>query len=232
MFEKILSSIGIGSAKVNTVLLGPQIERGQEIKGEVHIFGGKVEQKIADIYIHIDAIFYKDDDTTDFRDINEPILEIKITDPVTVKPHEEKVVPFTFFLPYYTPITFRHQKVTIQTEIDLNFINHLEEHHDFVVTDPWIDDILKDFNDLGFKHNFKSGLCRYKNIADNNPTHCLQDFRLSNDTGMKIYFIGNAKDLDVYIITGNESVIHRWISRDKDLNEQLLKIHEVVNKEI
>jgi sporulation-control protein spo0M len=225
MFEKILSSIGIGSVKVNTVLLEKNIERGNETQGEVHIFGGIAEQKISEIYIHIDSEFHKDDDdTTDFRDITEPILEIKITDPVNVNPHEEKVIPFSFFLPYYTPITFGEQKVTIETEIDINFINHPLENHDFVVCDQWIDDILSYLNERGFKHSPKSGLCRHKLHEDNNPTHCLQTFILMNDQGMKIYFVGNEKDIHIYVYD-KDRVRHCPINRDEDLNEQLKKLH-------
>lgn len=228
MFEKILSSIGIGSVKVNTVLLGKNIERGKETKGEVHIYGGKAEQKISEIYIHIDSEFHKDDDdTTDFRDVTEPILEIKITDPVIVNPHEEKVIPFSFFLPYYTPITFGKQKVTIATEIDINFINHPVENHDFVVGDQWIYDILTYLDKQGFKHSSKSGVCRHKLRVDNNPTHCLQTFNLINNQGMKIYFVGNEKDIHIYVYEKNH-VRHCPIYRDKDLNEQLMQLQTIL----
>jgi sporulation-control protein spo0M len=224
MFEKILSSIGIGSAKVNTVLLENNIERGKETLGEVHIFGGIADQKISEIYIHIDSAFHKeDDDTTDFRNVVESILEIKITDPVIVKAHEEKVIPFSFVLPYYTPVTFGNQKVAIKTEIDINFINHPVENHDFVVYDQMVNTILSFLSDRGFKHSKKSGLCRHKQYGDNNPTHCLQAFILGNDQGKKIYFVGNEKDIQIYIYE-EDQVRHCTVNREEDVKEQLVKL--------
>jgi sporulation-control protein len=225
MFEKVLSSIGIGSAKVNTVLMDKKIERGQEITGEVHIFGGKTEQKISEIYIHIDSEFHKDDDhTTDFRDIIEPILEIKITNPLIVKPHEEKVIPFSFHMPYYMPVTFRNQEVTIKIEVDIKyFINHLVESHNFVVSDQMIEGILNYLTNHGFKHTFKSGLCRHRKHGDDNPTHFLQTFILTNAQETKVHFVGNQKDIHIYVNKGKE-VQYYPIYREHDLMEQLNKL--------
>jgi sporulation-control protein len=206
MFEKILSSIGIGSAKVNTVLLSKNIERGMETDGEVHIFGGKAEQEISEIYIHIDSEFHKvDDDMTDFRDIIELVLEIKITDPLIIRPHEEKVIPFSFFIPFYMPITFRNQEVTIKTEIDIHYtINTVVENHGFVVRDQMIDGILKYLTDHGFKHTYKSGQCRHRKYGDDNPTHFLQTFILTDEEETKIHFVGNEKDIHLYVNQGEE----------------------------
>ena len=231
LFEKILSSIGIGSARVNTVFLEKNIERGKEIKGEIHIFGGKTEQKISKIYIHIDSEFHKDDeDPTEFRDITEPILEIEITDSVTVNANEEKVIPFSFFLPYYVPITFGDQKVTIETEIYISFINHPVEDHDFTVSDQWINDILCFFEKRGFQHSKKSGVCRHKKLGDSNPTHCLQTFHLINKDNMKVYFVGNEKDIHIYVYD-KERVHHYPLNRDEELEAQLIHFDQLLSAE-
>jgi len=222
MFERLFSSIGIGSAKVNTVLYQGKIERGKEVKGEVHVFGGKFEQTISEIYIHVDTEFHRfDDEMTEFRDITEPILEIKITDPVVVKPHEEKMIPFTFTLPFYTPVTFRDQKIHIQTELDINYFSHPIETHDFDVVDPLVDHILNYLTKHGFSHSSKSGLCRHKLPTDTNPTHCLQAFHLYNEKGMTIEFVGNEKDLDIYVLDDNKQVFHYPLIRNVNIEEQI-----------
>ncbi|MGO4889564.1 sporulation protein [Anaerobacillus sp. MEB173] len=224
MFERLFSSIGIGSTKVNTVLSQNVIERGKEVKGEVHLFGGNAEQKISEIYIHIDSEFHKfDDEMTDFTDITEPILEIKITDPMVIKPHENRVVPFSVTLPYYTPITFRQQKVQIQTELKINFFNHPVSTHDFLLKDQFVDDILHVLEGAGFKHSNESGLCRHTLPHDQNPTHCLQNFHLLNEQGTHIYFAGNQKDIDVFVCEQND-VQHYLIVRDEDAEQQLRNI--------
>ncbi|MET3507936.1 sporulation protein [Halalkalibacter oceani] len=230
MFEKLLSSFGVGSAKVNTVLLEERIERGKEMKGEVHIFGGKTDQKISKIYIHIDSEFHKDeDDTTEFRDITEPILEIEITDELTVKANEEKVVPFTVYLPYYLPVTFGDQKVTIQTEVDISLLNHPIDHHDVTVTDQTIENVLSYIEGLGFSHTAKSGLCRHRRTAETNPTHCLQTFQLVNQDGVKVHFVGNEEDLHIYVY--DKGLVHHCpVYRNKELGEQVEKLRELLEK--
>lgn len=224
MFEKLLSSIGIGLAKVNTVLLNESIERGMDVNGEVRIFGGKAEHKISEIYIHIDSDFDKDEDYTDPRNIIEPILEIRINKPIVVKPHEDTVIPFSFFMPYYMPISFKNQQVTIKTEIDIDYaIYDLVEDRGVNVTDQMIEEILNYFTEKGFTHTFKSGQCRHKKFDDDNPTHFLQTFVLTNDDGVKVHFVGNSKDIHIYIIKGEE-VEYYLIYRDKDLKTQLSQL--------
>jgi sporulation-control protein spo0M len=224
MFERLFSSIGIGSTKVNTVLFQDKIERGKEVHGEVHVFGGKAEQTISEIYIHVDTEFHRfDDEMTEFRDVTEPIIEIKITEPFVIKPQEEKVIPFSFTLPYYTPVTFKDQQVHIQTELDISYFNHPVETHDFDVVDPVIEEVLHYFATHGFAHHIKSGLCRQKLPTDTNPTHCLQAFHLIHEQGLNVYFVGNEKDIDLYI-HDKDQVHHYPLEREKDIQSQLLHV--------
>ena len=51
MFDKLLSSIGIGAAKVDTRLAKKSYTVGETIEGEVFIKGGKNEQDIDNIQL-------------------------------------------------------------------------------------------------------------------------------------------------------------------------------------
>ncbi|MGJ9383540.1 sporulation protein [Salipaludibacillus sp. CF4.18] len=225
MFERLFSSIGIGSTKVNTVLFQGKIERGKEVTGEIHVFGGgKAEQTISEIYIHVDTEFHRfDDDMTEFPDLTEPILEIKITDPLVIKPHEEKIVPFSFILPFYTPVTFKEQKIHIQTDLSINYFNHPINTYDFDVIDPLVDEINSYFIKQGYHHESRSGLSRLKPPTNTNPTHCLQTFQLIHDQGNQVYFVGNEKDISVYV-REKDTVQHYSIKRNGDIKNQLLMI--------
>ncbi|MGO2318878.1 MAG: sporulation protein, partial [Vibrio toranzoniae] len=46
MFKKLKASLGIGAAKVDTVLDNIDVFQGGELSGNVHIIGGDVEQQI------------------------------------------------------------------------------------------------------------------------------------------------------------------------------------------
>ncbi|ARK29585.1 sporulation protein [Halalkalibacter krulwichiae] len=224
MFERLFSSIGIGSTRVNTVLFQDKIERNKEVQGEVHVFGGKAAQTISEIYIHVDTEFHRfDDEMTEFRDVTEPILEIKITEPFVIQPNEEKKIPFSFTLPYYTPVTFKEQTIHIQTELDINYFNHPVETHDFEVIDPLIDLLNQYLIERGYYHNFKSGQCRYKLPTESNPTHCLQAFHLTNDQGKEVYFVGNDQNIHLYVQENNH-LKHYEIKRDLSIDEQLLTL--------
>lgn len=222
MFKKILARFGIGSARIETVLSEREVERGKEIKGEIHIFGGELKQKISKINIYIDSNFHKDDDiSTQFRDITASVVDFTLTDIGTVQPNEVKKVPFSFFLPYYMPITFRDQKVKIRTKMSHRAtVNAPVDIQEFVVTDPWLDEILNNLTSLGYTHTHKSGECRHRKRADENPTLFLQTFILENEDGVEIRFVGNEKDIHMYI-NDEDHVRHYPIYRDKDLKEQL-----------
>ena len=49
-FKKVLSSVGIGAAKVDTILLNESCEPGGELEATVMIQGGDIEQQIDSIY--------------------------------------------------------------------------------------------------------------------------------------------------------------------------------------
>ena len=145
-----------------------------------------------------------------------------------MQPNEEKVIPFSFFMPYYMPVTFGAQQVTIETEIDINVINHPVETHDFVVFDSMVDEILAFLNKKGFNHTSKSGLCRHRKSADDNPTHFLQTFVLIDNKGTKVNFVGNEKDIHLYV-NRDEYVQYFSINRNEDLSEQLSGLDAVIS---
>ncbi|WP_209121366.1 sporulation protein [Alkalihalobacillus sp. BA299] len=230
MFEKFFSSIGIGSAKVETFLYDNKIERGKEVNGEVHIYGGKAEQHISEINIQIDLEFNKYyDEMTDFREFKEDILQIKIDAPFVIPPHELKVIPFSFTLPYYTPITFNEQKIYMQTELEINFFNCPISKNKLTIIDPFIDDILRLLTLHGFTHEWTSGFCRQKPPTAKNPSHYKQTFQLINKYGDKIHFIGNEENIEIYI-NENDQVHCFPIKREEEVSKQLQNILVISKK--
>ena len=55
LFNKVLASVGIGAATVDTKLERDQVDPGEELKGVVEIRGGNTEQRIDDIYLTINT---------------------------------------------------------------------------------------------------------------------------------------------------------------------------------
>ncbi|OLO27050.1 hypothetical protein BTR23_21185 [Alkalihalophilus pseudofirmus] len=222
MFEKLFSSIGIGSAKLNTLLYDNKIERGKETNGEIHIYGGIAEQMISEINIQIELEFNKYyDDMTDFREYKEEILHIKMDSPFVISPQELKVIPFSFTLPHNTPVTFNEQKIYIQTELQINFFNCPVSKDKLTIVDPLIDSILNFLTEHGFQHESTSGFCRQKQPTLNNPSRYKQTFLLINEQGKKINFTGNEKNININVLGEGEQVHVFTIMRDQNVSEQL-----------
>ncbi|MGO4889236.1 sporulation protein [Anaerobacillus sp. MEB173] len=221
MFEKVLSSIGIGSAKVNTLLFENRLERGKETKGEIHIYGGKAEQVISEILVQISLEFNKYyDEMTDFRELKETILELKMPYPLIIAPKEEKVLPFSLTIPYTTPISFSEQQIRLQTELKINMFNHPVCKHNLIVVDPFIDEILTLLSKRRFIHQPESGLCRFRVPSNESQVNYVQTFHLRNAQGVDIRFVGNAKDIDMFIYEqDNES--HCLVKREHSVMQQL-----------
>ena len=53
MFKKILASIGVGAAKVDTVLQTEHLHPGQRFSAEIIITGGDVEQEISGLELSL-----------------------------------------------------------------------------------------------------------------------------------------------------------------------------------
>jgi len=129
-FKKIFSSIGIGSAKVDTILLCERLVPGDNIDVIVKIMGGNTQQQIEGLYFTINSTYldtmnvteYDDDEyeSSDEEFTRTAIIEkYKVSDKFIIEPGETKEIPLTFQLPYYTPLTLGDTEVWIHTGLDI-----------------------------------------------------------------------------------------------------------------
>ncbi len=127
-FKKMLSSVGIGSAKVDTILEKNQFEQGETIEAIVKIKGGKVEQQIQGLYFSVHStyegtVMKRDQQTGEMEeeDVTRTavILKTKLSDEFTLHPSEEKEIPISLTLPLFTPLTVGKTKVWIHTGLDI-----------------------------------------------------------------------------------------------------------------
>ncbi|MCL6615609.1 MAG: sporulation protein, partial [Anoxybacillus ayderensis] len=62
LFNKVLASIGIGAAKVDTKLHESHLLLGESVTGVVEVTGGNIDQQIDDIYLSLCATYTKEVD--------------------------------------------------------------------------------------------------------------------------------------------------------------------------
>lgn len=104
MFGKLKASLGIGAAKVDTVLESMSLFQGETLKGIVHIQGGDVAQQIDAINLKLcTEMKVENDNGVSYQ--NFVIGKLQAVQPFTIQPNENKQVPFEIKLDDETPIT-------------------------------------------------------------------------------------------------------------------------------
>ena len=118
LFKKVLSSVGIGSAKVDTVLYEDRFVPGEVMEGVVKIKGGNLEQDIDEIYFTINTSYQVEKD--DRKLTKTAVLEsFKLGESIRIRAGEEMELPISLTLPYDTPLTVGRTKVWVATGLDI-----------------------------------------------------------------------------------------------------------------
>lgn len=119
MFKKLLSSIGIGAATVDTRLAENSCFPGGTLDGVVHIKGGSIEQSVDRIYIFFNTLYkHEVNDKTTYSTFT--IEKILLNEaPFMIGPDEVKEIPFTIEVPFNTPISVSQSKTWIETGLDI-----------------------------------------------------------------------------------------------------------------
>ena len=109
MFKKLLASVGIGSAKVDTVLNTEHLLPGQVFNAEIIVIGGDVAQEISGLELALmTKVKVEHDDGYSFQ--NHVLQSWKLTEKFTITPNEIKKIPFSAQLHPETPITEIHTR--------------------------------------------------------------------------------------------------------------------------
>jgi len=125
MFKKLLASVGIGAAKIDTILETDTLLPGQPFRASIEIQAGDVEQDISGIEM---AVVTRAEVETDDGEHTENIKlqQWHLSDKRTLQPGETLSIPFEGVLPYETPITAMnchdnrcHVWISTGLEIDL-----------------------------------------------------------------------------------------------------------------
>lgn len=148
MLGKLLASIGVGSAKVDTRLAKATYRQGELISGDIFVQGGKAKQKIDSIYLYL--IMQNLDDQQE-----EVVLdEFLLADAFVISENETKMVPFEFQLPHDTPVTTGGSPIYLKTGLDVKMAVDPDDHDGFeVLPHLLVDQLLTAMEDIGFQLN-------------------------------------------------------------------------------
>lgn len=114
--KQILSRVGIGSARVDTVLPKTTLSAGESVEADVHVEGGSSEQEVDAIYFAL-LTRYETDESVRTGVID----KFRIADPFTVGPDEERTFTVTIDVPLDTPISAGRTKIWLETGLDIDW---------------------------------------------------------------------------------------------------------------
>ena len=117
-FRRLLSSIGVGAAKVDTRLESSDLAPGDEVRGVVEVHGGDSDTEIDGIRLEVQT-HYKRESGDDTVTETGTIERFQVAGHTVVKARDRDELPFSFALPYDTPLTMGHSSVWVRTALDV-----------------------------------------------------------------------------------------------------------------
>jgi len=217
MFGKLKASLGIGAAKVDTVLESLSVFQGETLRGIVHIQGGDVEQQIDAINLKLcTEMKVESDESTSYQDFI--LAKLEAVQPFVIQPNETKQVPFELRLDDETPITALNAAknqchVWLETTLDIDFAIDPKDR-DFVEVKPLpvVAKVLSAIEQAGFgmvKADVEKGFLRGGNFSS--KSGCYQEIEFRNNG-----FI-NKKEIELsFVLDG--AMVHCLAEVDRSLS--------------
>lgn len=185
MLKKIFARMGVGSATVDTVLTTEHFVQGGEVKGQIEIKGGDVEQEISAIKLDLMTKVKQEGENIDVY-VNFTIASFVVGKPMTLEPGREMAIPFRFKLHPETPVTVldvrRNKcKVWVQTALDIDFsldpkdLDYLHIH-----PNPVVKHFIESLNKNGYsmvKADVEKGFLRGDNFTSKSGCYQEMEFK-------------------------------------------------------
>lgn len=163
-FNKVMASIGIGSAKVDTRVANPSVRVGEELKGIIQIKGGNVKQTIEKINLELVTEYLKEVDDKTVRAVA-TIETFAIANRIELEPEQSLELPFSLIIPRYTPVSAGKTKVWLKTSLGIDMALDPTDN-DMLQIQPhsYMETALQALSSLGFSvrkvENLSSGFFR------------------------------------------------------------------------
>lgn len=210
LFNKVLASIGIGGAKVDTKLHKGSYTAGEEIQGVVEITGGSTEQPIDEIYLSVMTTYIKEVDDNKYTQTG-TVGKTRVLEKITIGPNEKKEIPFSFKLPYDTPLTAGRTKVWIHTGLDIkNAVDPTDKDFITVTPSPLAHAVLQSVQELGFRIREAECIVTPRYLRTSLPF--IQEFEFVPTSGA---FRGKLDELEVTFLSASESKIDVLLQVDR-----------------
>ncbi len=160
MFDKFLSKVGIGAAKVDTILKNPALMRGEFLTGEIHMTGGKIAQEVKQVYLELYTNYHYEMANGEMSITSFVLHRLNIAESFTLEAGEEAVWDFEIEVPLTTPVTMDSPNVWLRTGLDVAWSWDPKDNDVVqILADPATEHVLGAAEALGFVHTHESGEC-------------------------------------------------------------------------
>ncbi|WP_335871688.1 sporulation protein [Bacillus sp. 2205SS5-2] len=213
LFNKVFASFGIGSAKVDTSLEKGVYRAGEKVSGVVSIIGGNVQQEIDSIYLSVQTSYIRESDDRKFTD-TASIFKTQLNEPFTVGEQETIEIPFSFELPYDTPLTYGNTGVWVSTGLTIKkAVDPSDKDYIEVQPNTLTQSLLQAIQDLGFRIREVECVVAPSSIRGKYPF--LQEFEFVPTSGP---FRGKLDELELTILTQDEQSAELLLQVDRKAN--------------
>ncbi|TAD99217.1 MAG: hypothetical protein EAZ97_09380 [Bacteroidetes bacterium] len=230
MFNRILASIGIGSAKVDTQLNEENVFAGEKVYGKVVIDGGKTDQLAKKITLFLrTSMRHEDSDSPETF----TVLEHNVSsNDVQIEANKTDSILFSFVLPYQMPMTVGDTMSWIDTEIDIKLSTDPKDK-DFIEVLPHTSaqKIFDAIYHLGFVMQKVDVIER--NPQMQSPLPLIQSFLFTpENTGfnkineLEIVFLPNAQGIELFMERNRLTNLHNGFN-DSDQFYQFFSHQEL-----
>ncbi|WP_349408878.1 sporulation protein [Pseudalkalibacillus sp. SCS-8] len=207
--NRMLASVGIGAAVVDTKLEGNTFQAGGTIQGVVDIQGGKVDQNIDDIYIYLMTEYIRE---TDDRKVKETHVlgKYQVAEGFTISANESKEIPFSLPLPYDVPLSMGKTPIWLKTALDIKqAVDPTDNDYITVVPHELVDQIFTAIEQLGFRLRKSECLHVKRHMQRNHPF--VQEFEFVPSSGP---FRGELDEIEI-ILYPDQNHVQLLIEVDK-----------------
>ena len=196
--KKVLASIGIGSATVDTILPSASVTPGETVDAEVHIRGGDAEQDVGRIRFELETRY-----ATEEGYAEADISRFTLAESLTIRPDQEETRDVEIEIPYRTPVTLGNVDVWVETELDIDWaVDPEDKDYLDVQPTPRLQAVFDAVDELGF--SFRTAECEadpYGRYAGGQ--RFVQEFEFRAQAGP---FRGSIDELELIAIPGAEEL--------------------------
>lgn len=209
-FDKVFASVGIGAASVDTKLEKDTYMPGETVQGVVEIKGGKVEQQIDEIYLSLNTTYLKESDDRKYN-VTATIDRFRLTTPFTIRSNERKEIPFTFQLPYDTPLSIGRSKVWVTTGLEIKGgVDPSDKDFLKVIPNQLMTAVFNAVDNLGFR--IREADCEEAPRRLRGRLPFVQEFEFVPTSGL---FRGKLDELEVVFLSSGNGTLDLMFQVDR-----------------